>query len=227
VINHALSLCHALTQAVWLALMTGDLAAAERSIDMLLDHSARHALASWHAFGRGLQGALAIRRGDVGTGLPLLRTTLDEGGATRLAGFRLVPLLMAEALSRAGQIAEGLAAVEDALTRMERSEELWAIAELLHIKGELLLSRGRLESAALAEDHFRRALDWARRQGALSWELRAATSLARLLCDQGRPAEAQALLQPVFDQFTEGLETADLKMAEALLGGLRDPAKRS
>ena len=75
----------------------------------------------------------------------------------------------------------------------------------------MLLLQGAPGAAATAEDHFRQALDWARRQGALSWELRAATSLARLLRDQGRSAEAMALLQPVYDRFTEGFDTADLK----------------
>jgi predicted ATPase len=74
-----------------------------------------------------------------------------------------------------------------------------------------------------AEDHFRQALDWARRQGALSLELRAATSLARLWRDQGRPAEGMALLQPVYDRFTEGFDTGDLKAAKALLDGLAEP----
>jgi len=68
-----------------------------------------------------------------------------------------------------------------------------------------------------AEEHFRQSLDWARRQGALSWELRSATSLARLLCDQGRSADTLALLQPVYDRFTEGFDTADLKAAKTLL----------
>jgi predicted ATPase len=72
-----------------------------------------------------------------------------------------------------------------------------------------------------AENDFRQALDCARRQGALSWELRAATSLARLLRDQGRRAKAQALLQPVYDRFTEGLDTTDLKAAKALLNALQ------
>ena len=72
-------------------------------------------------------------------------------------------------------------------------------------------------AAAAAEDHFRQALDWARRQVALSLELRAATSLARLLRDQGRPADARAVLQPVYGRFTEGFDTADLKDAKALL----------
>jgi len=80
--------------------------------------------------------------------------------------------------------------------------------------------QGAPEAAATAEDHFRQALDWARRQGALSWELRAATSLARLLRNQGRPADAIACLQPVFDRFTEGFGTADLIAAKQLLEDL-------
>ena len=91
---------------------------------------------------------------------------------------------------------------------------------MLRIKGELLLLQGAAGAAATAEDHFRRALDLARRQGALSWELRAATSLARLRRDQGRPADALALLQPVYDRFTEGFDTADLKATKDLLRDL-------
>jgi predicted ATPase len=123
-------------------------------------------------------------------------------------------------LGRAGQIDEGLTAIEEAIVRSERTEERWATAEMLRIKGELLLLQRAPGAAAVAEGHFRQALDWARRQGALSWELRAATSLARLWRNQGRPAEAMALLQPVYGRFTEGFATADLKAAKALLDDL-------
>ena len=87
------------------------------------------------------------------------------------------------------------------------------------------LVRNRVDLAAEgksaeAEEHLRQALDWARRQGALSFELRAATSLARLQSDQGRPADAMALLQPVYHRFTEGFETADLRGAKALIDSL-------
>jgi len=75
-------------------------------------------------------------------------------------------------------------------------------------------------AAAAAEDHFRQAIDWARRQGALSWELRAATSLARMWRDQGRSQEARELLASVYDRFTEGFDTADLKATKALLDEL-------
>ena len=79
----------------------------------------------------------------------------------------------------------------------------------------------------MAEDHFRQALDWARRQGALSWELRTATSLARLRRDQNRSAEAIALLAPIYNRFTEGFETADLKAAKALIDSFASEDRRS
>jgi predicted ATPase len=175
----------------------------------------------WRAFGLSHRGVLVIRRGDVVTGLRLLRAGFDELGETSSAVLRLIAFLMAEALGRAGQIADGLAAVEEALAWTERTEERWAIAESLRIKGELVLLQGAPAAAATAEEHFRQALDWARRQGALAWELRAAMSLARLLRDQGRSADAVALLQPVYDRFTEGFDTADLKTAKALLDTLQ------
>jgi predicted ATPase len=128
---------------------------------------------------------------------------------------------MAEALGQAGEISEGLAVVEGAIVQSEHTEERWRIAWLLRVKGELLLLQGGSSAAATAEDHFRQALDWARRQGALSWELRAATSLAQLLRDQSRPADAMALLQPVYDRFTEGFDTFDLQAAKALIDVLQ------
>ena len=77
--------------------------------------------------------------------------------------------------------------------------------------------QGTPDAAAAAEDHLERALDWARRQGALSLELRASIRLAGLLRDQGCPADAADLLQPVCERFNEGFNTADLKTAMALL----------
>ena len=96
------------------------------------------------------------------------------------------------------------------------------MAELVRVKGELLLSQGA-PGAAADEDHFRQALDWARQQGALSWELRAATSLARLLRNQGRPADAAVCLRPIYDRFTDGFGSADLIAAKQLLDQLGTP----
>ena len=129
--------------------------------------------------------------------------------------------VLAEGLGRAGQTAQGIAAIDEALGTSERHEERWCMAELLRIKGGLVLMEGAIHAATMAEDYFRQALDWARRQGTLSWELRAATSLARLWRDQGRTEEAQQLLAPIYDRFTEGLETADVRAARALIDELR------
>jgi predicted ATPase/DNA-binding winged helix-turn-helix (wHTH) protein len=218
--NHAISLGHALALAACpIALWVGDPAAAEHYVEMLLDHSTRHGLARWCVLGRCYQGVLAIQRGNLSSGLGLLRAAFTEpaaiGSVPRLFGF-----LMAEALGRAGEITDGLAAIEEAILRSERTEERWPIAELLRVKGELILLQDAPEAATTAEGHLREALDWAHRQGALSWELRAATSLARLLRDQHRSTEAIALLAPIYNRFTEGFETADLKAAKALIDAL-------
>jgi predicted ATPase len=162
-----------------------------------------------------------IKRGDTDTGLRLLRTGIDElretGFAARFTAFLSV---LAEGLAGAGQIANPPATVDEALARSERNGDRWCFAWLLRIKGELVLLQNAPNAAAVAEDLFRQALDWARRQGALSWELRAATSLARMRRDQGRSKDARKLLTQVYDRFTEGFETADLKAARALLGCL-------
>jgi predicted ATPase len=158
---------------------------------------------------------LAIRSGDIAHGVRHLRAGLDHLGEGN-SDLRFIISQLAEALGHAGRIAEGLAAIEEAIGRSDRGSENWTRAELLRIKSELLLLDGPA-SAAGAEDHLRAALDWAHRQDALSWELRAATSLARILHSQGRSPDAVALLQPIYDRFSEGFDTADLKAAKALL----------
>jgi len=216
--QHAISLNYALHRgACPVALWNGDLSTASRYADMLLDHATRHALGRWQLYGRGYQGAVAIRRGDIATGLRLLRSCFEELGETGVAAprfMRFAAAYMAEALGRAGQTSDALVAIDDAIGRAKRTEERWQFAELLRVKGELLLLR---DAPAAADDYFHQALDCARRQGALSWELRVATSLAKLISDRGRSAESFALLQPVYDRFTEGSNTADLQAARHLL----------
>ena len=97
----------------------------------------------------------------------------------------------------------------------------WYLAVLLRIKGELILLQNAVNAPAVAEEYFLEALDCAHRQDALSWELRTATSLARLWRNRRRTADARELLLPVYHRFTEGFDTADLKSAKALLDILR------
>jgi predicted ATPase/DNA-binding SARP family transcriptional activator len=220
-IDHALSLCYALEAACLVPLWIADLPAAERSVAMLLDHSARHALTVWHARGRCLNGVLLIKRGEIGGGLPLLRGALEELGETGFVPHHTALLgTLAQGLARSGEIAQGLATIDEALARSERDEEYWCIAELLRIKGELVMLAGGSGAGPAAEGQFQQALDWARRQGALSLELRGATGLARRWHGRGQTGPARELLAPVYGQFTEGFDTADLRAAKALLDQL-------
>jgi predicted ATPase/DNA-binding winged helix-turn-helix (wHTH) protein len=221
-IDHAMSLCYALEAASLVALWAGDRSVAERSVAMLLEHSARHALTVWHARGRCLNGVLFIKHGDVGRGVELLRASLDELSETGFVPHHTALLgTLAEGLSGVGQVSQGLTVVDEALARSERDEELWCIAELSRIKGEIVLQIKAPKAAATAERLFRQSIEVARRQGALSWELRATMSLARLWRAQQRASQAHKLLAPVYRRFTEGFGTADLVAARAFLASLR------
>jgi predicted ATPase len=222
-IDHSMSLCNALAHAACpIALFVGDLPAAEHAVATLLDESAKYGLTLWQVRGRCLAGALQIKRGDAFNGLRLIRAALDDLNATGFVlGYMEFPGAMVEGLVRTGQAPQGLVAIDEALEQSERSEERWCVAELLRTKGELLLMEGAGTATAAAEDCFLQALALAHRQGALSWELRAATSLARLRRDQNRTRDAHNLLAPVHDRFSEGFETADLKAAKALIQNLQ------
>ena len=219
------TLCYALSHGGCLvALWVGNLAAAERYAEMLLDHSRKHGFAVWNDFASRLKGVVLVKTGDLDGGSPLLRAGLHEITEPNADLWFLTGLgQMAEALGQAGRFADGIATVERGLDRSQRG---WLAPELLRIKGELLLLQGTTGTTEAVEDVFRRALDGAREHGAPSWELRAATSLARLLRDQGRPADAIACLQPVYDRFTEGFGTADLIAAKQLLDELDNRAPR-
>jgi predicted ATPase len=112
------------------------------------------------------------------------------------------------------RVEPALLAIHEALARVDRTKERWCLGEALRIRGELALQIG---SQTEAERYFREALKLAHEQGALSWELRAATSLARLYTTQRRPAPARAVLEPVLATFTEGLDSPDVTSAAELL----------
>jgi predicted ATPase len=126
--------------------------------------------------------------------------------------------LVAKAEAEAGEVDAALTRLNRAFAEVEQTGERWHEAEMYRIRGEILLERDAADTA-LAEDAFRTAIAIARQQQAKSWELRAATSLARIWRDQGKRNEARELLAPVYGWFTEGFDTLDLKEAKALLDG--------
>ena len=221
--NHATSLCYALADAACqIALWTDDRAAAERYAEALVDYSSRFALPAWHPTGRLYQAVLLIRSGDVVDGLERLPAGFQDASDARYAWTHAMVLAVAEGLARGGHVDAALATVQHAIDRCERNQERWLLAELLRLKGEFVLRQDGSAVAATAEDYFQQALDVAQQQEALSWELRAATSLARLLRSQGRLAEALEALRPVYDRFTEGFGTVDLIAAKQLLDEVND-----
>ena len=200
------SLMSALLRAGMVALWTGDMAAADRFVAMLLDRSARHSLTREQLWGRSFATVLAFRRGD--TERKVARR--DEMLSDPLSGPPLLETL--------GTLSEDLVGAE-AVARAKDGRAGWCAAEILRANAAAMLKQGTLDEAA-AETQFRRSLDIASRQGALSWELRAATSLARLWQGQGRVGDAHDLLASVLGRFTEGFGTADLLAAKALLNEL-------
>jgi predicted ATPase/DNA-binding winged helix-turn-helix (wHTH) protein len=214
--GHALTQCYTLALAGCpIALWSGNLTAAAHHTRMLLDLSKKHSLLHLVTYGFRYQRVVALKGGDVDTGSPPRESGVDEIARPN-ANFRSMTGLseLAEALAQAGRSAEGLAVLEE---EIDQREVNWLTPELLRVRGELLLLQSAPAAAETAESLFRQALDEARRQQALSWELRAATSLARLLSQQGQRADAIACLEPVYSRFTEGFDTADRMAAKRIL----------
>jgi predicted ATPase len=219
-LGHAPTLAQACWWAGMAAVFARDVATACAYGNDSVALASEHGFAARAALGRILQGWAGAQKGEATTGIARIRDGLAARAAT---GNRLhTPFylaLLAEALALAGKIEEGLAALDDALATAAVSGEKGWSAEIHRLRGELT-ARLPYPDQAQAEDSFRTALAIAREQGARGYELRAATSLARLWREQGRRGEARELLAPVYGSFTEGFDTADLKDAKALLDEL-------
>jgi hypothetical protein len=198
----------------------GDFAAAEQLIARLTKTATRFNAPFWQTACRFLSGKLMIERGKFAQGVIILNDVFDACGRN---GWRMSYPEFKDAIATGlvglGQLGEALVAVNEGLNdviRAEHGHDLF-FAELLRIKGDILLG---LDAVSDAEDSFREALKIAREQEALLWELRAALGLARLRLKQGCGGEARELLAPVYDRFTEGFETPDLRAAKAFLDDL-------
>ena len=213
-IGHPFSLATALVMNVLLYLDRDEPAAALQLLQ------AAEALAAEQRLGlvlepQLLRGAVLTSQAALGDAVACLREGLAARPGARLRSYGLARL--AEALTQRGEHGAALAEVQKALeAQVKRGERRWA-AELHRLEGVALVGLNRLEESQRA---FEAALHVARRQQAKSYELRAATTFARLWGEQGRRAQARDLLAPVYGWFTEGFDTADLKEAQALLDQL-------
>jgi predicted ATPase len=204
-----------------IAVNCGDLSAADRYVKLVEDVAVKHGLAAWRMWGQSFAGVLLIQRGDPATGSQQLGAALKGLPEGSLYLNRNLFAVLAEGLAAAGRTGEGLALIEEALARVGRTNERWCHGELLRAKGELLLLHCGPSAIGDAHACFQETLDMARRQGALSLELRAAMSLARLWSGQQQGREACQALAAVYRRFTEGLGTADLLAAGQLLAAVQ------
>jgi predicted ATPase len=216
---------HVLTSALVLvqagcpiALLTGEIEKAETYVVALLEIATKHNLGFWRAEARCHEGILQVRRGDATTGLRTFRIAVKElidfHTTMNLAGYHTA---MAAALVEAMMVTDFQEVLGAALARLGQDEDYWCMPEIVRLRGEFFVKIGSLIEA---EGQFQQALNLSARQGTLSWALRAAMSLARLMRDQNRPTEAREILLPVYQKFDEGFGTEDLLQAQLLLKSL-------
>ncbi len=213
------SIAMALQFSIALGGLMGDVSDIQVNCEALLEISHTHGFPQWIGAGEMSLGTGLIESGDAEHGFPLLRRGLAE---LRNAGgdlvYRYGLVLLADACLAAGKFDEGIAAIDECASYLETEGEKMYEAELLRLRGELILKASA--DRAAAEQLLRNAISLACAQGAKSWELKAATTLAHLLAATGRRPEARAALAPVYSWFTEGFGTRDLIAAKSLLDTL-------
>jgi predicted ATPase len=194
--------------------------AAQETAESAIALSAEHGLTDLLAIATVLQGWAMAEQGRHEEGIALIQEGL---AALRAMGGKLTrpgdACLLAEVCRETRRFEDGLSALTEALTAADEHENHHCEAEIHRLKGELLLKQNN-SNATEARSCFERAIKIARKQSGKSLELRATRSLARLLATQGRRDEARTMLKEIYNWFTEGFDTADLKDAKALLDEL-------
>jgi len=218
--GHAPTLMNTLTITSRTRVYCGNYAAAKAQRDELVALADEKSALFWKAQGMMTEGCVFALTGQASDAVASITSSIAAYWSTGSTLF--TPLLSscwAKAYADLGQFEDAWRRIGEAMTTAETTGETWCEAEIYRTAGEIALLSPEQDSAK-AQAYFERALEIARAQQARSWELRAATSLARLWSDQGRRAEAHDLVAPVYGWFTEGFDTLDLKEAKALLDEL-------
>jgi predicted ATPase len=194
--------------------------AAQEKAEGVLALSAEHGFTQFLAFATVVRGCALDEQGRHEEGIAQMQEGLAAARATGAELLRPHHLcLLAEACMETGRLDDGLNALSEALATADKNEIRFYEAETHRLKGELLLKQDD-SNGAEAQGCFQRGIEIARKQSAKAWKLRATTSLVRLLASQGRRDEARTMLAAIYNWFTEGFDTADLKDAKALLDEL-------
>jgi predicted ATPase len=217
---HPLSLNYALRVAAMFHQFRREVRWTQERAEASIRHATEQGFPYWIAFGTILRGWALTHQGQAQAGVEQMHQGLTAWRATgaeiQVSHFLA---LIAEAHGILGEPEAGLAVLTEALVHGEHTGERYYEAEIHRLKGELLLQQAS-DNQTEAESSFHHALEIARSQQAKSFELRTATNLAKLWQQQGKRQEAHDLLAPVYNWFTEGFDTADLKDAKALLDAL-------
>ena len=212
----AISLVYASSVRLW----SGDVQGAHTLVETLVRHAEKHSLGPYHMVGLALRGELAIKGGDL-SGVEVLRHSIEVLRAGHHDLLQTVfATALAEGLAGSGRFDEALTTLDEAIASTERNGGTsFDLPELLRVKGQLLATRPTPDEPE-AERCLMRAVDSARQQGAIAWELRAAMTLARRWAQNGRKSDARALLEATLAPFKQGFETGDLRAAHRLLSEL-------
>ena len=214
---HPFSLSLALSFAVMLHQCRREVCATQERAEAAIILATAQGFPQWRAHGAILRGWTLAHQGQMKEGIAQITQGLIAYRATGAEILRPYCLaLLADVHGTLGQLEAGLTVLTEALSLADTTGARWYEAELYRLKGELLLQQ-HSDTHTEAESCFRQAITIAQNQQAKSLELRATTSLARLWQGQGKHQEAYDLLAPVYNWFTEGFDTADLKDAKALL----------
>jgi predicted ATPase/DNA-binding winged helix-turn-helix (wHTH) protein len=218
--DHPVSVCISLIYATPVFLWSGDMERAADFIERLIAYAGRYSLVPYRAVGMALRGELAVTLNQAAAGLILLRDALETLHAEQYNILATVfASALAEGLRRTGQFDEALITINGAVARAASCGATFDMAELLRVKGQILAAMPRPDRTSAA-NCLTQSLAVAREQSALAWELRSAMALARLLSENGQRDQARDTLAPVYGRFTEGFETADLRIARQLIHDL-------
>jgi predicted ATPase len=219
---HPISIAAALVWSAMVYHLLGQLQVVQQRVDAALTLAAKQRFPYFAAMGVALHGLVLAMQGQVEAGIAqTCQGVADVQSSGNTVGLSLPLAGLAAVYGHNGQPEDGLCTLATAFAHVGQTGERWFEAEIYRLKGVLLL-KSKAPDPAEAEACFHRSLDIARQQHAKSWELRAATSLARLWQSQDKRQEAYDLLAPVYNWFTEGFDTADLQEAKALLDELAE-----
>jgi predicted ATPase len=218
---HPFSLAFALMLAAIFHQFRCEMGATQAHAEVAINLVKEQGFPFWIAINASLRGWALALQGQAQEEIEQMRHIMASRAAGAAIRRPYLLALLAEAYGTMGEPEASLAVLTEALTLMGTTGERWYAAELHRLRGALLLQQS-LENQAEAENCFHQALAIARNQQARSFELRATTSLARLWHQQGKRQEAHDLLAPIYNWFTEGYDTLDLKDAKALLDALEE-----